>query len=91
MVLPVAMLVFGGVVVHRSRRVEAFDPIRPLLALRVAYLPNALLCIYSFIGDRSDVDIRLYLALVTTAVYLLSVCRIGFSAGVLRAGTVGPR
>jgi hypothetical protein len=68
---PLGVLIAGAVIFVRTRRVAELDPTRPFLALRVAYLPNACLCLVSFFP--ADANVGAYLALVTTAIYAADV------------------
>lgn len=57
----------------RSRHVAEMAETRPFLALRLAYLPNAGLLLYSFLGDGAQVGA--YLTLVTTVIYAVAAVR----------------
>jgi len=69
-VIPLVVLIAGAVVFLRSRRVAALEPTRPFLALHLAYLPNAYICLSSFLLGG---NIGAYLALVTTVIYAADV------------------
>lgn len=68
---PLGVLTAGAAVFARTRRVAELDPTRPFLALRLAYLPNACLCLVSFFP--ADANVGAYLTLVTTGIYAADV------------------
>ncbi len=69
--LPLAVVVLGTLVLLRARKSPESESRRQFLALRVAYLPNASVCLFSFIPG--DANIGAYLALVTTVIYAADV------------------
>ena len=67
---PLVTLIVCGIMWRRSRGgADANRP--PMLALRVAYLPNAVLCLFAFLPDTPNIGA--WLALGTSVVYLADV------------------
>ena len=70
MLVPIALMVYLAIVWRRNR--NAPDPNRrPMLALRIAYLPNALICLWAFLPGVPNIGA--WLALGTSVVYFADV------------------
>jgi len=65
--IPLAVAILGALFFVRHRRKDESAGRLPMLALRVAYLPNACMCIYAFLTNSPNIGV--YLSIVTTLLY----------------------
>jgi hypothetical protein len=70
MIIPIAILLFGVYAIIRNVSVGRYKKFNPVMALQVAYLGNAVLCLIEFFGKWQA---GAYCILVVTVVYLLQI------------------
>ena len=73
--IPIAVFLIEAVIWLRTRRDATRTAMRPFLALRMAYLPNACCCLYGFLDDHPNVGI--WMIAFTTIIYAIDVARGG--------------
>jgi len=70
MIIPIAILLFGVYGIIRNVSVGRYKKFSPVMALQVAYLANAVLCLIEFFGMWQA---GAYCVLVVTLVYLFQI------------------
>jgi len=73
--MPVVVMFAGWLSFSSSRKAPGHDARGPMLALRIAYLPTACMCLYAFLDNNPNIGA--FLALGTTLVYGYDVATAG--------------
>lgn len=73
--IPLAGVVAAALIWQRHRNKAELERWRPFLALRLAYLPNAVFCLAAFGNENAEAGA--YLVLATTLIYAADVVRSG--------------
>jgi hypothetical protein len=83
MTIPLLTLLLGVYVVIKNLRNKGPKEVSAVMAMQIAYLSNALLCLIGFFGEW---QIGAYFVLVTSIVYLLQIVLASVKLGILRGG-----
>jgi hypothetical protein len=81
--IPVLTPLLGVYVVINNLRNKGPKEVSAVMAMQIAYLSNALLCLIGFFGEW---QIGAYFVLVTSIVYLLQIVLASVKLGILRGG-----
>ncbi len=72
--IPVAILVLGAILLFGNSRPDATRGLRPVMALQMAYLANALFCLAVFGGDDLfDMQVGAYCVVIAVIAYFLQI------------------
>jgi len=72
--IPVATLILGAILLLGDSKPDATRGLRPVMALQMAYLANALFCLAVFGGDDwFDLQVGAYCVLIAVIAYFLQI------------------
>jgi len=80
MAIPIVVLLSGVFLLIRDRRARRLGSFRPVMTLQVAYLANAILCLYAYFEDGGW-QMGAYCVLLTVIAYIVQIRLVHASSG----------